>query len=152
MLARMMNHPSKRNADVRRRPGKAMCRTSMRIARYDDRDPPRDITFEVWNPWRGAYEREPTLHECLVQLDAIVRQLRLIRTRKQSDRTALIDVPPPADAGEWAELRVDVGPTWPYHTRSFDQHDWSEATGRAHAVDVICNEIGYVNSLALDLA
>jgi hypothetical protein len=61
-------------------------------------------------------------------------------------REYLKEAPEPAEDGdsEWAELRVSAQSNLVYETRNFDQPGWKEATGRAAAVQTICNEVGHV--------
>ncbi len=123
-----------------------MSRPSLRITRYDDRDPPGDVSFEVWNPIAATYEPEPSLDSGLFRLDEFAEWVRLMWAQHDPARTSLKDAPDPAedDDSEWAELRVNAQASRVYQTHNFDQLGWATALSRSAAVETICNEIGYV--------
>lgn len=122
-----------------------MSRPTLKIIRHDDRAPPGNITFRVWNPITGCYEAMPTLGVGLSRLDELVERVRMMWKQHDPARASLKDAPEPTndDDPEWAELRVSRGKRV-YGTRNFDQWEWRQARGRAAAVQTICNEVGYV--------
>ena len=125
-----------------------MSRPSLKITRHDDRRPPGDVTFEVWDPIAARYEPMAALDDGLFRLDDLAERLRLMWVQHDPARTSLKDAPDPArdDDSEWAELRVSAQANRVYETRNFDQHGWQKATGRTAAVETICNDVGYVPS------
>jgi hypothetical protein len=121
-------------------------RPSLRIIRHDDRQPPGDVTFEVWDPIAARYEPMAALDDGLLRLDDLAERVRLMWVQHDPPRTSLKDAPDPADDdnSEWAELRVSSGANRVYETRNFDQKGWKKAMSRSVAVETICNEVGYV--------
>jgi hypothetical protein len=123
-----------------------MSRPSLRITRHDDRDPPGQIVFEVWNPLAGVYEPMDTLDTGLFQLAELAEQGRLMWVQHDPRRESLNEVPHPAenDDSEWAELRVSAQDNRVHETRNFGQPDWKKAASRADATRTACDEIGYI--------
>jgi hypothetical protein len=121
-------------------------RPSLKITRHDDRQPPGDVTFEVWDPIAARYEPMAALDDGLFRLDDLAERVRLMWVQHDPARTSLKDAPDPADDDdrEWAELRVSSGANRVYETRNFDQKGWKKAMSRSVAVETICNEVGYV--------
>ena len=123
-----------------------MSRPSLKITRHDDRQPPGDVTFEVWDPIAARYEPMAALDDGLFRLDDLAERVRLMWIQHDPARTSLKDAPDPADDddSEWAELRVSSHANRVYETRNFDQKGWKKAMSRSVAVETICNEVGYV--------
>ncbi len=123
-----------------------MSRPSLRITRYDDRQPPGDVSFEVWNPISARYEPESSLDAGLYRLDVLVEQVWLMWLHNDPAQASFKDAPDPAedDDSEWAELRVSAEADRVYETRTFYQHGWTTAMSRSAAIQRTCNEIGYV--------
>jgi hypothetical protein len=59
-------------------------RPSLKIARHDDRQPPRDVSFEVWNPIIAGYEPMASLDDGLNRVTEFAEQVRV--TWVQHDR------------------------------------------------------------------
>lgn len=123
-------------------------RPTLKITRHDDREPPGDVSFEVWNPITASYASMASLDDGLNRVTELAEQVRLMWVQHDPARTSLKDAPDPAngDDSEWAELRVSAQANRVYETRNFDQHGWQKATGRTAAVETICNDVGYVPS------
>jgi hypothetical protein len=121
-------------------------RPSLKIARHDDRQPPGDVTFEVWDPIAARYEPMAALDDGLFRLDDLTERVRLMWVQHDPARTSLKDAPGPADYddSEWAELRVSSHANRACETRNFDQKGWKKAMSRSVAVETICNEVGCV--------
>jgi hypothetical protein len=121
-------------------------RPSLKITRHDDRDPPGDVSFEVWNPITVSYEPMVSLDDGLNRVTELAEQVRVMWVQHDPARTSLKDAPDPAedDDTEWAELRVSAQANRVYETRNFDQIGWKKAMSRSAAVETICNEVGYV--------
>jgi hypothetical protein len=120
-------------------------RPSLKITRHDDRNPPGDVGFEVWNPIIVSYEPMVSLDAALNRVTELAEQVRVMWVQHDPARTSLKDVPDhDEDDTEWAELRVGAQAIRMYETRSFDQPGWEKAMSRSAAVETICNEIGYV--------
>jgi hypothetical protein len=121
-------------------------RPTLKITRHDDRDPPADVSFEVWNPIIARYEPMASLDDGLNRVTELAERVRLMWVQHDPARSSLKDAPDPAegDDGEWAEFRVSAHAILVYETRTFDQHRWRKATGRTASVETICNEVGYV--------
>jgi len=121
-------------------------RPSLKITRHDDREPPRDVSFEVWNPIAARYDPVAALDDGLFRLDDLAEQVRLMRVQHDPAQESLKDAPHPAqdDDTEWAELRVSAQANRVYETRNFDQHGWKKSMSRTVAIETICNEVGYV--------
>lgn len=123
-----------------------MSRPSLKISRHDDREPPEDVSFEVWDPIAARYELVAALDDGLFRLDDLAEQIRLMWVQHDPARMSLKDAPDPAegDDTEWAELRVSAQASRVYETRNFDQHGWKKSMSRTVAIETICNEVGYV--------
>lgn len=122
-----------------------MSRPSLRITRHEDRDPPGDISFTVWNPVAAGYEVVADLPEGLARVGELADAVRLMWVQRDPAVARLADAPDAAqdDAGEWAEFRVSAQANRVYETRNFDQPDWKKAMTRGAAIETTCNEIGY---------
>lgn len=125
-----------------------MSRPSLRITRHDNREPPDDISFEVWNPSTAVYESVTSLDAGLFRLGELAEQVRLIWVQRDPAMASLKEAPDPAedDETEWAEFRVSAQTTRVYETRNFDQTEWKKAMSRSAAIDTTCNEVGYSRS------
>ena len=123
-----------------------MSRPSLKIIRHDDREPPEDVTFEVWNPITANFEQMTSLNDGLLRLDELAERVRLMWVRLDRARACLKDAPDPAkdDDNEWAELRVNAQANRVYETRNFDQREWKKAMRMTAAVETICMELGYI--------
>ena len=123
-----------------------MSRPSLKIIRHDDRQPPGDVGFEVWNPMAGIYEPMVSLTVGLFRMEELAARLWIMWVQQNPARTSLKDAPDPPKDGdsEWAELRVSAQANHLYETRTFDRHGWTTAMSRTAAVETICNEVGYV--------
>ena len=121
-------------------------RPSLKIIRHDDREPPEDVTFEVWNPITANSEQMTSLNDGLLRLDELAERVRLMWVRLDRARAYLKDAPDSAedDHREWAEFRVSVQANRVYETRNFDQRAWKKAMSGSAAVETTCNELGYV--------
>jgi hypothetical protein len=122
-------------------------RPSLKLTRYDDRQPPGDVGFAVWNPIMASYEPMASLHAGLSRMDELAAQVWVIWVQENPARALLKDAPDPdeGDDSEWAEIRVSSQAKRVYETRTFDQHEWQKAVTRSAAVETICNEVGYVS-------
>ncbi len=125
-----------------------MSRPSLKITHHDDREPPGDVSFEVWNPITARYEPMASLDDGLNRMTELAERVRLMRVQHDPARASLNDAPDPDedDDGEWAELRVSAQANRVYETRTFDQKGWKKAIGRTVAIQRTCNEVGYVPS------
>jgi hypothetical protein len=123
-------------------------RPTLRITRHDDRDPPGDVSFEVWNPITIRYEPMASLDDGLNRVTELAEQVRVMLVQHDPAKASLKEVPDPArdDDSEWAEFRVSTQANRVYEIRTFDQRRWVRATSRTAAVETICNEVGYVPS------
>jgi hypothetical protein len=123
-------------------------RPSLRISRNDEREPPDDVAFEVWNPFAASYEPKTSLDDALFRLGELAEQVRQMWVRHDPALSSLKDAPDAADDDktEWAEFRVSAQPRLVYETRNFDQLEWKKAMNRSAAILTICNEVGYVPS------
>ena len=85
-----------------------MSRPSLKITRHDDRRPPGDVTFEVWDPIAARYEPMAALDDGLFRLDDLAERLRLMWVQHDPARTSLKGCFDPADddGSDCAELRV----------------------------------------------
>jgi hypothetical protein len=120
-------------------------RPTLKITRHDDRQPPGDVGFEVWNPIAARYEPKASLDDGLNRVTELAEQVRVMWVQYDPARSSLKDVPDPAgDDTEWAELRVGAQANRVYETRTFEQHRWRKAMSRSAAVETIGNEVGYV--------
>ena len=114
----------------------------LKMTRHDDRQPPGDVSFEVWNPIAARYEPKASLNDGLNRVNELAEHVRVMWVQRDPARTFLKDAPDPADDTEWAELRVNCSANQLYETRTFDQHGWKEAMSRCAAVETICNDMG----------
>jgi hypothetical protein len=129
-----------------RRTVQTVSRPSLKISRHDDREPPGDVTFEVWDPIGARYEPKDTLDAGLFRLDELAERVRLMVVQHDPARTSLKDAPDPAedDDTEWAELRASSQAIRVYETRTFYRHGWTTAMSRTVAIETICDEVGYI--------
>jgi hypothetical protein len=102
--------------------------------------------MEVGGRTLASYEPMAALDDALFRLDELGEQVRVVWVQHDPARTSLKDAPDPDqdDDSEWAELRVSAQANRVYETRTFDQHRWRKVVSRSAAVEIICNEIGYV--------
>ncbi len=121
-------------------------RPSLKITRHDDREPPWEVSFEVWDPIAARYEPMASLDDGLSRVTELAERVRLMWVQHDPARAFLKDAPDPSadDECEWAELRVSAQKYRVYETRNFDQPGWKKAMGRTVAIETICNEVGYV--------
>jgi hypothetical protein len=126
-----------------------MSRPSLKITRRDDRQPPENVAFEVWDPITATYDPVVSLKAGLSRISELAEQVRQIWVRHDPGQASLRDAPDAAedDDTEWAEFRVTAQARLSYETRNFDQRGWMKAMNRKVAVQTICNEIGYVPPL-----
>ncbi len=119
-----------------------MSRPTLKISRHGDREPPWDISFEVWDLIAARYEPMAALDDGMFRMIELVEQMRLMWVRRDPARAPLKDAPDPAeDDGEWAELRVHAQAKRVYETRTFDQHGWRKAISStlSHLNPCICS-------------
>ncbi len=118
----------------------------MKIIRQDDRAPPANASFEVWNPIISNYEPMASLNHGLRRQTQLGEAVRMMWVQQDPARSSLTDAPDPADGEdtEWAEFRVSTQANRVYETRNFDQPGWKKAMNRTAAIETICNEVGYV--------
>jgi hypothetical protein len=123
-------------------------RPSLKITRHDDRKPPLDVSFEVWNPISASYEPVASLDHGLRRQSELAEKVRVMWVQKNQAQSSLKDAPDPTegDNTEWAEFRVSAQANRVYETRNFDQPGWKKAMNRTAAIETICNEVGYVLS------
>jgi hypothetical protein len=121
-------------------------RSSLKITRHDDRKPPGDFSFEVWNPITTRYEPMTSLADGLNRVTDLAEEVRQMWVRHGPALSSWKDAPDPAedDETEWAEFRVSAQAKLVYETRNFDQREWRQARNRIAAIQTICNEVGYV--------
>jgi hypothetical protein len=72
-------------------------RPSLKITRHDDRDPPGDVSSEVWNPITANYEQRSSLDKALFRLNELAEQVRVMWVQHDPARTSLKDAPDPAE-------------------------------------------------------
>jgi hypothetical protein len=123
-------------------------RPSLKITRHDDRTPPLDVSFEVWNPITGSYEPTASLDHGLKRQTELAEKVRMMWVQQDPARSSIKDAPDPSedDDTEWAEFRVSAQANRVYETRNFDQRRWKQALNRTAAIETTCNEVGYVPS------
>ena len=126
--------------------GQTVSRPSLKVTRHDDRAPPDDIEFEVWNPLAGIYEQVGSIRGGMQRMEELADRIHDMWVRKDPRVAGLHDVPAadPQDDGEWAEFRVSAQANRVYETRRFDKTDWVKAPGKPQAAEITCNEVGYV--------
>ena len=125
-----------------------MSRPSLKITRHEDRPPPADVSFEVWNPITAGYEPMASIGYGLDRVTALAEQGRVMWVQQDPARSSLRDPPDPTagDDIKWAEFRVRFQANRVYETRNFDQPGRKKTTNRSAAVETTCNEVGYVAS------
>ena len=122
-----------------------MSRPSLKITRQDGREL-SEFSSEVWNPVTRSYEPMASLGDALDRVTALAERVRVMWVQQDPARSTLTDPPDPADddGTEWAEFRVSFQANTVYETRNFDQTDWKKAMSRTAAIEITCNEVGYV--------
>jgi hypothetical protein len=120
----------------KRKAAPSISRPLLRITCFDDRDPPGQIVFEVWNPLAGVYEPMDTLDTGLLRLAELAEQVRVMWVQHNPRRESRNEGPDPAehDDSEWAELRVSAQANLVHEARNFDQPNWKKAASRADAI------------------
>ena len=119
---------------------------SLRITPFEDRDPPADFAFEVWNPRAAAYEPFPGLDPALERVSRLAQEIHELWVAKDSAMAALQDPPDAAGDLEFAELRVSAQANRHYDVRSFDNTGWRHFAGYiSQAAAHICGEVGYAS-------
>ena len=138
--------PAHKLPPAERRTTRTVSRPSLKITRHDDRKPPGDVSFEVWNPITVSYEPMASLNHGLRRQSELAEKVRVMWVQQNPARSSLTDVPDPSDDDdtEWAEFRVSAQANRVYETRNFDQTGWKKAMNRTAAIETICNEVGYV--------
>ena len=129
-----------------RRTVPTVSRPSLRITRHEDRPPPADVSFEVWNPFTTSYEPHSLLTDGLDRVPALATQIQVKWVQQDPARSSLRDPPDPADGNdiEWREFRVSFQANRVYDTRNFDQPTWKKAMSRIAAIETTCDKVGCV--------
>ena len=123
-----------------------MSHPSLRITHFEDRDPPADFAFEVWNPRTAAYEAYPALDPALDRVGRLAGEIHELWVAKDPALAGLHDPPDVDDASEFAELRVSAQANRHYDVRSFDNTGWRHFAGYiSQAAAHICGEVGYAS-------
>ena len=120
-----------------------MSRPTVKVIRQDDRAPPANASFEVWN---GSYESMASLNHGLRRQTKLAEAVRMMWVQRDPTLSSLNDAPESVadDHTEWAEFRVSVWAKRVYETRNFDLQVWKKAMNKTAAIETICNEVGYV--------
>ncbi len=121
-------------------------RPTVKIIRQDDRAPPANASFEVWNPTTSNYEPMASLNHGLRRQTKLAEAVRMMWVQQDPAWSSLTDAPESVadDDSEWAEFRVSVWANRVYEIRNFDQQVWKKAMNKTLAIETICNEVGYV--------
>jgi len=105
------------------RTAQTVSRSSLKITRHEDREPPQNVSFEVWNPITDSYEPMASLDDGLRRQSELAEKVRMMWVQQDPARSFLNDAPDPSDDDhtEWAEFRVSAQANRVYETRNFDQ-------------------------------
>ena len=119
-------------------------RPSLRVTRNPDRDRVRSFTFEVWSPFTGKYQAVESIEAAMGRVDRLARLIGAMWLQRHPKQNALMDAPSPdgANAGEWAEFRINATAYRSYDTRRHDRHGWARASSLQQATETTCIRVG----------
>jgi hypothetical protein len=99
---RCLLHPIATDLLTRRPPNRStdltVSRPTLRIIRHDQRQPPGDVSFEIWNPITASYESMASLDACLFRLEELAEFVWQMWLRNEPAQASLKDAPDPAEA------------------------------------------------------
>jgi hypothetical protein len=119
-------------------------RPSLRITRNPDRDRVRSFIFEVWNPFTGNYQAADSIEAAMQRVDQLAGLICQMWIHRHPKLDALLDAPgaDSANAGEWAEFRINTTTYRSYDTRRRDRPGWARATSLIRAAQTTCIRVG----------
>jgi len=123
-----------------------LTRPSLKVTRYTDQPGAIRFTFEVWNPFAGAYQSVDSVEDGLTRMAELARLIVRMWLRRHPKQTLLTDAPDadPASQDRWAEFRVNATAFRSYDTRYDGQIAWARATGMVQAAATTFAHVGYV--------
>ncbi len=122
-----------------------MSQPSLRITRFEQRRPPADYVFEVWNPMAAAYEIQPSFEAGMDHVQRLAHDVHELWVSKDPALLALPSPPVPVDGAEFAEFRITAQAQRSYDIRSFNSPEWSHFRGYiSQAAERISGEVGFV--------
>jgi hypothetical protein len=118
-------------------------RPSLKITRRADQCRVRSFIFEVWNPFTGDYQVQDSIEVAMRRVAQLAGLICRMGVQRHPKRDVLTDTPgSEANAGEWAEFRINAAPYRSYDTRRHDKPGWARATSLAQAAETTCVKIG----------
>ena len=125
-------------------------RPSLRITRDDATDGNNHFAFKVWSPFTGRYDDVASLADGMRRIEQLADLIHLMWLRRHPRQARLLDTPPAsyAEAGTWAEFRVNPDEVRSYEIRRSGRDTWVRALGSADDVAAeICRSVGYAMGL-----
>jgi hypothetical protein len=117
----------------------------LRITHFEQREPPADYVFDVWNPLREHYEPAATFEDGMERVQRLAQAVREMWVSKDEALGQLKSPPPPVPGAEFAEFRVTAQAQRSYDIRSFDSPEWTHFRGYiSQAAERISGEVGFV--------
>ena len=123
-----------------------LTRPSLKITRHHDQPEAVRFTFEIWNPFAGAYQTVDSVEAGLARMAKLARLISLMSLRRHPKQILLADAPDAEPGGQnpWAEFRVNATGSRSYDTRYDGQIAWARATGMVQAAATTFAHVGYV--------
>ncbi len=129
---------------------RGLTRPSLKITRHTDQQGAVRFTFEVWNPFPGAYQSVDSVEDGLTRMAELAHLVALMWLRRHPKQTLLTDAPDAGPAGQdrWAEFRVNATACRSYDTRYDGQMAWARATGMVQAAATTFAHVGYLRPVS----
>ncbi|MGH7078601.1 MAG: hypothetical protein ACREFU_10945 [Acetobacteraceae bacterium] len=127
-----------------------LTRPSLKITRCIDEPGAPRFSFEIWNPFVGAYQAVDSVEDGLKRVAELARLIARMWLQRHPKRILLTDAPDadPARGDRWAEFRVDAMTFASYDTRYDGRTAWTRAQGLNQAAATTFAHVGYVREVA----
>jgi hypothetical protein len=125
---------------------RTLSRPSLKITRHANQQHAIRFTFEIWNPFVGAYQTVDSAEDGLMRMAELARLIARMWLRRHPKQALLTDAPDadPAGQDQWAEFRINSTTFRSYDTRYDGQIAWARAAGMAQAAATTFAHVGYV--------
>lgn len=129
-----------------------LSRPSLKITRHTDQQGAARFTFEIWNPFVGAYQTVDSVEDGSRRVAELARLIARMWLQRHPKQTLLTDAPDAGPAGQdrWAEFRVNATTFQSYDIRDDGQIVWARATGAAQAAAATFAHVGYVRPVGTE--
>lgn len=128
-----------------------LTRPSLKITRHHDQPGAVRFTFEIWNPFVGAYQIVDSVENALTRIAKLARLIAQMCLQRHPKQILLMDAPDADPAGQdrWAEFRVNATSFQSFDTRYDGQIAWARAAGMAQAAATTFAHVGYVRPVSI---